>query len=107
MPEELPAVAEIADVPVLLAALADPVRLEMVRRLALAPDRTAACHTLYDDIGKSTASHHFKVLRESGLTERIYLDGALHQRLRLDAVGERFPGLLDSVVGALARRVDE
>ncbi len=109
MPEELPAVSEVADVPTVLAAIADPVRLEMVRRLAMAPDRTAACHTLYDGIGKSTASHHFKVLREAGLTERRYVEGVLNQRLRLEAVGERYPGLLDSVVGALdatPRRVD-
>ena len=51
-----------------LAALADPVRLEMVRRLAAA-DGPAVCATLYDGIGKSTASHHFKILREAGVID--------------------------------------
>lgn len=106
MAEELPAVVPVADAPTVLAALADPVRLEMVRRLAHSPAHTAACRTLYDDVSKSTASHHFKVLREAGLTERTYIDGTVHQRLRLEAVGAHFPGLLDSVVGDAARRVD-
>ncbi|WP_084541500.1 ArsR/SmtB family transcription factor [Nocardioides alkalitolerans] len=97
----LPDVAEVGTVPVVLAALADPVRLEMVRRMADAPDRTARCVGLYDDIGKSTASHHFKVLREAGLTERTYIDGALHQRLRLAEVEQRLPGLLASVLAGL------
>lgn len=106
---ELPAVVDVGDIATVLAAVADPVRLEMVLRLARADDHTAACRTLYDGVSKSTASHHFKVLREAGLTERRYVDGTVHQRLRLDAVGERYPGLLDSVVEAAAatpRRVD-
>ncbi|MDF9717938.1 MULTISPECIES: helix-turn-helix transcriptional regulator [unclassified Nocardioides] len=98
----LPAVAEVAPVQVVLAALADPVRLEMVRRMAVSPERSERCSALYDDIGKSTASHHFKVLREAGLTERTYVDGTLHQRLRLDEVEERLPGLLPSVLTGLA-----
>ncbi len=99
--QELVAVAEIGPVQEVLQAIADPVRLEMVRRLAAAPDLTVRCGALYDDIGKSTASHHFKVLRESGLTERLSIDGQPHQRLRLDEVGERYPGLLDTVIQAL------
>lgn len=97
----LPAFTDVAAVPVVLAALADPVRLEMVRRMADAPERTARCVALYDGIGKSTASHHFKVLREAGLTERTYIDGQLHQRLRLDEVEGRLPGLLTSVLAGL------
>ena len=99
--DELVAVAEIGSVQDVLQAIADPVRLEMERRLAAAPDLTVRCSALYDDIGKSTASHHFKVLRESGLTERLSVDGQPHQRLRLSAVGERYPGLLDTVIHAL------
>lgn len=82
-----------------LAALADPVRLEMVRRLADADDRTAACSLLYDGIGKSTASHHFKTLREAGVTQRIVEDGQTHQRLRTDDVEAAYPGVLTSILG--------
>jgi DNA-binding transcriptional ArsR family regulator len=80
-----------------LAALADPVRLEMVRRLRNA-DSSMPCALLYDGINKSTATHHFKILREAGLTERLVVDGHTHQRLRVDRVDEAVPGLLNSVV---------
>jgi DNA-binding transcriptional ArsR family regulator len=82
-----------------LAALSDPVRLEMVRRLAAA-DEPVACGLLYDGIGKSTASHHFKTLREAGVIERVVLGGQNLQRLRRAEVDEAFPGVLDSIVAA-------
>jgi DNA-binding transcriptional ArsR family regulator len=82
-----------------LAALADPVRLEMVRRLAAAGE-PVACTNLYDGIAKSTASHHFKTLREAGLIERSIINGQTHQRLRRDEVEGAFPGVLDAVVAA-------
>jgi hypothetical protein len=66
----LPAVQPVGSLQQVLAALADPVRLEMVRRLA-ERDEPIACSDLYADISKSTASHHFKTLREAGLTERV------------------------------------
>jgi DNA-binding transcriptional ArsR family regulator len=85
-----------------LAALQDPARLEMVRRLrnAQAPLR---CSALYDGINKSTATHHFKILREAGLLERLVLGGLTHQRLRAEAVDEALPGLLASVVDGANR----
>jgi len=85
-----------------LAALQDPVRLEMVRRLrnAAAP---LQCSALYDGINKSTATHHFKILREAGLLERLVLGGLTHQRLRADEVDEALPGLLESVVDGANR----
>lgn len=84
----------------MLAALADPVRLEMVRRLAAA-DGSAVCATLYDGIGKSTASHHFKILREAGVIERSSVGSQPGQRLRLDDVDARHPGVLAAILGAL------
>ena len=83
-----------------LAALADPVRLEMVRRLADARDETLACSVLYDTISKSTASHHFKTLREAGVTQRVVEDGQTHQRLRRTDVEESYPGVLTAIVDA-------
>ena len=81
-----------------LAALADPVRLEMVRRLSTSDTATLACSALYDGIGKSTASHHFKILREAGVTQRIVEDGQTNQRLRTDDVEAAYPGVLTSIV---------
>ncbi|MGN6250687.1 MAG: ArsR/SmtB family transcription factor [Marmoricola sp.] len=82
-----------------LAALADPVRLEMVRRLAAA-DGPVACGQLYDGVSKSTASHHFKTLREAGVTEKVLRDGHTHQVLRTAAMDAAYPGLLASIVAA-------
>ncbi|WP_310961888.1 ArsR/SmtB family transcription factor [Nocardioides terrisoli] len=84
-----------------LAALADPVRLEVVRRLSGA-DVPIACRLLYDGISKSTASHHFKVLREAGVIETRVVDGHTVQRLRAEDLDAAFPGLLTSVVSAAA-----
>ena len=101
MPE---AVDEVTRIPVgrvqqLLLALQDPVRLEMVRRLTNAGGE-ARCSTLYDGINKSTAAHHFKILREAGITERVTVDGNVCQRLRSDDVDAAVPGLLAAVTAA-------
>ncbi|WP_445168061.1 ArsR/SmtB family transcription factor [Mycolicibacterium sp. Dal123E01] len=85
-----------------LAALQDPVRLEMVRRLRNA-DAPLQCSALYDVINKSTATHHFKTLREAGLLERLVLGGLTHQRLRVEVIDEALPGLLTSVVDGANR----
>jgi DNA-binding transcriptional ArsR family regulator len=95
----LPAVQPVGSLQQVLAALADPVRLEMVRRLA-ERDEPIACSDLYADISKSTASHHFKTLREAGLTERVVISGQTYQRLRTREVEDVLPGVLSSVVAA-------
>lgn len=93
---ELTPVAGLQDV---LAALADPVRLEMVRRLARA-DAPVACGALYDGISKSTASHHFKTLREAGVIQRRVIGGHPHQRLRAEDVEATYPGVLSAILRA-------
>jgi DNA-binding transcriptional ArsR family regulator len=98
----LPAVQPVASLQQVLAALADPVRLEMVRRLA-ERDEPIACSDLYAEISKSTASHHFKTLREAGLTERVVIGGQTYQRLRTREVEDALPGVLASVVAAARR----
>lgn len=89
----------VAGLPTVLSALHDPVRLEMVRRMANA-DAPVRCSALYDAINKSTATHHFKILREAGLIERLTIDGQTYQRLRTDAVEDAVPGLLPAIVDA-------
>jgi ArsR family transcriptional regulator len=50
----------------LLAALADPTRLAIVRQLA--EGETCACDfTSCCDVGQPTVSHHLRVLREAGV----------------------------------------
>jgi DNA-binding transcriptional ArsR family regulator len=82
-----------------LAALADPVRLEMVRRLADAGGPIAG-GSRDAGINKSTASHHFRILREAGLTERVMVGGQTCQLLRSREVDAALPGVLDAVVAA-------
>ena len=87
----------VGDLQEVLAAIADPVRLEMLRRLHR-DGSPVACAQLYDGISKSTASHHFKILREAGVIERSMVAGQTHQRLRLDDVEAAYPGVLSSIL---------
>jgi DNA-binding transcriptional ArsR family regulator len=93
---EGPALADIQLVEV-LQALADPVRLRIVRELAEA-DGPIACHEFAIPVAKSTGSHHLKVLREAGIVT-AQVDGTrkFHTLRRAD-LDDRFPGLLDSVL---------
>jgi DNA-binding transcriptional ArsR family regulator len=84
---------------VVLQALGDPVRLEIVRKLHASP-QAKACGTFDLPIGKSTASHHFRVLREAGLIRQRVEGRERLSELREDDVEERFPGLLASVLTA-------
>lgn len=81
-----------------LYALSDPTRLEVVKRLAKEGER--ACGTFEIPATKATLSHHFKVLREAGIT-RTRLDG-VHRflSLREEDLEARFPGLLAAVLKA-------
>ena len=51
----------------LLSALADPVRLSIVRQLASATDVCACDFTECCTVSQPTISHHLKVLREAGV----------------------------------------
>ena len=99
--DEPPAAVPVASLHTVLQALADPVRLEMVRRLAAEGDGPIRCSALYDGVSKSTASHHFKTLREAGITERSYVDGVMHHTLRRDELEAALPGVVASIVDAL------
>ena len=81
-----------------LYALSDPVRLSVVRQLAL--DGEATCSELDCGRPKSSMSHHFRVLREAGLL-RTRTDGPSHVNdLRREEMDRRFPGLLAAVLAA-------
>jgi predicted transcriptional regulator len=83
-----------------LDALADPLRLQIVKKLAtggaLACGGASPCPT----IPKSTLAHHFKVLRQAGVLS-THAEGTQSinavRRADLDA---RFPGLLDAILAA-------
>lgn len=80
----------------ILNALGDPIRLNIIRNLASQPETTCACCNI--NLAKSALSHHFKVLRESGLIQ-VRIEGK--QRflsIRYYDLEERFPGLLEAVI---------
>jgi DNA-binding transcriptional ArsR family regulator len=81
-----------------LHAFADPVRLAIVRRLAA--EGECACGTFDVGVSRSTLSHHFRTLRESGVTQVREVGTFRYSRLRRDDLDARFPGLLDSVLGS-------
>ncbi|MBO3674130.1 helix-turn-helix transcriptional regulator [Streptomyces sp. NEAU-YJ-81] len=88
------------DVPVqtALAALADPVRLQLVRELATTADWEHTCGTFDVPVGKAALSHHFSVLRAAGLIEQRDMGPKRVNRLRRPEFDQRFPGLLDLVL---------
>jgi DNA-binding transcriptional ArsR family regulator len=51
-------------------------------------------------VTKSTATHHFRVLREAGVITQVEDGTARLNTLRRADLDERFPGLLDAVLAA-------
>ena len=84
-----------------MAALSDPVRVAIVR--ALAAQGEFACGTLELGVSPATRSHHFRVLREAGITLTRPEGTHRYVSLRRDELDERFPGLLDAVLSAAER----
>ncbi|MFD7656257.1 ArsR/SmtB family transcription factor [Actinosynnema sp. NPDC059797] len=82
-----------------LHALADPVRLHIVRELA-AHQEGLSCGGLDLGITASTLTHHLRTLREAGVV-RVQPRGTSRistlRRADLDAL---YPGLLDGVLAA-------
>src|SRR3954466_6210307 len=87
---------ELADV---LHALSDPVRLKMVAAVA-ASDGEPTCGSFDVPVTKSTCTHHFKVLREAGVIHQRQEGTSRRNTLRREDLEARFPGLLDTILGA-------
>ena len=84
--------------PDVLHALSDPVRLQIVRALAERDEQS--CSAVESSVSKSTLSHHFKVLREAGVTHTRVNGTHRYVSLRRDDLEGRFPGVLPSVLQA-------
>jgi len=87
------------DVPLAAAlhALADPCRLDIVRRLAANAElscQSAGC----GGVPKSTLSNHMKILRGAGLIRTRAAGREYLSTLRRDEFEARFPGLLGTVL---------
>lgn len=102
LPEPAPADIRLAAV---LHALADPVRLRIVRELADGHCEMS-CIAFGLPVSKSTSTHHFRVLREAGVIRQHRRGTSRMSALRHGDLAALFPGLLDSVLaGAAAEEV--
>jgi DNA-binding transcriptional ArsR family regulator len=89
---------EVVDV---LQALSDPVRLDIVRQLAgRGAGGELTCGQLEVPVGKSTCSHHLKTLSGAGVIAEREEGTRKYIHLRRAELDGRFPGLIDSVLGA-------
>ncbi|MEU6782723.1 helix-turn-helix transcriptional regulator [Nonomuraea angiospora] len=85
-----------------LEALVDPVRRSIVTQLDAA-GADIKCGDFDIPVSKSTATHHFNVLREAGLIRQYYVGTARMNTLRRDEMDEAFPGLLAALTTPRAR----
>jgi DNA-binding transcriptional ArsR family regulator len=86
------------DLATVLHALSDPVRLQIVAKMADGNEHTCGSFSL--PVTKSTSSHHFRVLREAGVLSTRTEGKNRFNRLERDQLEVRFPGLIDAVLHA-------
>ena len=86
-----------------LYALSDDVRLSIARKLD--EDGPCTCGVFEVDRPKSSLSHHFRVLRESGIVSTTRHGTALLNTLRRKDLDARFPRLLDAILEQPSARV--
>ncbi|PXY32286.1 ArsR/SmtB family transcription factor [Prauserella muralis] len=82
-----------------LHALADPVRLDMVRQLARC-EGELACGGFDVSVSKSTLTHHLRTLREAGVIGSRPMGTTRQNWLRRKDLDALFPGLLDGILAA-------
>ncbi|MBD1539247.1 helix-turn-helix transcriptional regulator [Arthrobacter sp. S13_S34] len=99
LPDPLPEPAiEELKLEAVLAALADPLRLTIVRKLMLESDAyDETCGWFGFDRPKSSLTHHFRALRDAGIIHQRQYGLERRSRLRTEDLNKRFPGLLDLV----------
>lgn len=99
LPEPLPEpAARDLRLETIMGALADPLRLTVVRKLMLESEAyDHPCGWFGLNRPKSSLTHHFKALREAGLIRQRQYGLERRSRLRTEDLDARFPGLLKLV----------
>lgn len=99
LPEPLPEPAvEDLRLETVLGALSDPLRLRIVRKLLLESEQfDHSCGWFGLERPKSSLTHHFKALREAGVTRQRQYGLERRSHVRIDDLNARFPGLLNLV----------
>jgi DNA-binding transcriptional ArsR family regulator len=71
------------------------------RSCALAEtDEPCACGSIELGVSKSTKTHHFRVLRESGVIRQKRDGTSKLTELRREDLDARFPGLIDAILSS-------
>ena len=101
--DQVSVMAPPVDILTVLQALSDPVRLEIVRQLSACSETDGLmCGEIEIPVAKSTASHHLKILLRAGVTAEREAGVCKYIRLNRAELEQSFPGLLDSVLTAVA-----
>ena len=82
-----------------LFALGNPLRLDIVKTLA--DEGEQACGALRKDVAKSTMTHHWRVLRDSGVIWQRPQGRENLISLRREDLDVRFPGLMDILLNVM------
>lgn len=90
-----------------LYALADPVRLAIVGKLASRGCPTNCQTGAPGNLPKSTQSHHYQVLREAGLIRSERRGTEVVNTLRCGEIEGKFPGLVPAIMKAADLSVPE
>ena len=94
-PAGFPTAGEL-DLGAIMSALADPHRRRVVAELARMDEAVEVqCSSFALPLARSTQTHLFKVLSDSGLVTCIEHRNHRGVALRRDVIDARFPGLLD------------
>jgi len=83
-----------------LGALADPMRLKILKALLDKRHSRLSCTeaTPCAEMAKSTLSHHFRILRDAGLIRTTKQGVENLNSVRWADLNERFPGLLTAIM---------
>lgn len=82
-----------------LVALGNPIRLAAVRTIAVGGEHP--CCDVLPQIPKSTMTHHWRALRDSGVVWQRHIGREYRLELRREDLDCRFPGLIDAVLQPL------
>lgn len=81
-------------------ALGNPIRLAAIHMIAQGDE--FLCCDILSNIPKSTMTHHWRILRDSGVVWQHRVGREYRLSLRREDLDARFPGLLDAVLKPLA-----
>jgi DNA-binding transcriptional ArsR family regulator len=79
-----------------LSSLGHPMRLAVARALATGGEQN--CGSILEGVSKSTMTHHWRVLRDSGVIWQRPSGRENLLSLRREDLDIRYPGLLDAIL---------